>query len=120
MNDDMQAKLAALAEEHANHVWRMEPYGAESDSEKDFLHGANAAIELCRAEAAAREAGLVAALRRYATGNAIMVKPEKAHLYAQKFPESSRQWRERSMSDKDDTLLAKIALAEYDKREGML
>ena len=37
MSSEKTAQVAA--EEHAAQIWRMEPYGAESDSEKDFLTG---------------------------------------------------------------------------------
>jgi hypothetical protein len=51
------------------------------------------------------------ALKEYANGTAIRVKPEKAHLYVEDFKHGSPEWLQRSMSDYDDTLLAKQALS---------
>jgi len=53
MNDDMNAKLEKLAEEHALAVeWRGDDYGARKQYYIDmFLAGARAATELCQADA---------------------------------------------------------------------
>ncbi len=41
------------AEKHAAQVWRMEPYGAESDSAKDFKAGASSTFPMVEMLAAA-------------------------------------------------------------------
>lgn len=46
MNKEIEQHLELLADEHAKQIWRVEPYGAESDSVKDFKAGAKAAYEI--------------------------------------------------------------------------
>lgn len=36
--------LEEMAEDYANSIWRLEPYGACSDSKQDFLQGASAVL----------------------------------------------------------------------------
>ena len=50
------------------------------------------------------------ALKKYSDGSALLIKPEKQHLYAKKLEMSSNKWRQRSMSDFDDRALAKQTL----------
>jgi len=63
MNDDMQMKLGKMANTYVKQSKRDYPFEDHRAARADFLAGANAAIELCSVEAAAREAVLVEALK---------------------------------------------------------
>lgn len=58
------------------------------------------------------------ALKKYAEGSALMVKPEKRHLYGPEVETGSQLWFERSMSDFCDKLLAADALELVDELMG--
>lgn len=62
---DQEKKRDELAEKYASQIYRMEPYGAESDSKKDFIAGYDALLPELQAERE-RNGKLVIALEHYA------------------------------------------------------
>ena len=76
-----------------------------------FSMGFDGGFDACYKLMQEREKVLVEALEKYANGEGIQIIPEKRHLYLGCKSISSELWRQRSMSDYDDTLTAKEALS---------